>query len=88
MENNDAVEAGLFGTYTETGTTAFTAATGRSLGYLKVMEAATFSVFTELNGSGDAMTGFAVPAETVLRGFITAFTLTSGKVRGHYNGTN
>lgn len=83
MELFDMESAGLFGVVTETGTTAVTG----NFAIIHCLTAATFSLFTETNGSGDAMTGFAVPAGTVLRGRITAFTLTSGAVRAHKAGT-
>lgn len=67
------------GTVTETGTTAVTG----SFKAITVLEAATFSVFTETGATGDAMTGFAIPAGVTLFGNITAFTLTSGKVRAY-----
>ena len=52
---------------------------------IQVLSDATFSAFTENGSSGDVMTGFAIPAGTVLyNGLgITAFTLTSGKVRAY-----
>lgn len=45
-----------------------------------VFAAATFTLFTMPSNSGDAMTGFAVPAGTWIYGSITAFTMSSGKV--------
>ena len=52
---------------------------------IQVLSDATFSAFTENGSSGDVMTGFAIPAGTVIyNGLgITAFTLTSGKVRAY-----
>lgn len=50
---------------------------------IQVLEDATFSVFTESGASGQAMTGFAVQAGITLFGHITAYTLTSGKVRAY-----
>lgn len=69
------------GVVTETGTTAVTG----DFYAIQVLEAATFSVFTELAASGDAMTGFAIPAGTwIYNGQgIKAFTLSSGKVRAY-----
>lgn len=69
------------GVVTETGTTAVTG----SFYAIQVLAEATFSAFTETGGSGDAMTGFAIPAGTILyNGLgITAFTLSSGKVRAY-----
>ncbi len=72
---------GLSGVYTETGTTAVTG----DFCLIQILEAATFSVLTEttaITGS-DAMTGFSIPANTILVGKFSAFTLTSGKVRAH-----
>ena len=48
---------------------------------IQVLEAATFSLLTEINVSGDPMTGFSIPAGVTLKGKFTAFTLTTGKVR-------
>lgn len=52
---------------------------------IQVLSDATFSTLTENGSSGDVMTGFAIPAGTVIyNGLgITAFTLTSGKVRAY-----
>ena len=69
------------GVVTETGTTAVTG----DFYAIQVLEAATFTTFTENASSGDAMTGFSVPAGTILyngKG-ITAFTMSSGKVRAY-----
>lgn len=69
------------GIVVETGTTAVTG----DFFAIQVLEAANFSTFTENATSGDAMTGFSIPAGTLLyngKG-ITAFTLTSGKVRAY-----
>ena len=66
---------------TETGTTAVTG----DFYAIQVLEAATFTTFTENAGDGDAMTGLSIPAGTLLyngKG-ITAFTLSSGKVRAY-----
>lgn len=79
MELYDMESAGLFGVVTETGTTAITG----NFAQIQCLAATTFSLLTETNGSGDAMTGFAVPAGTTIRGRFTAFTLTSGAVRAH-----
>lgn len=69
------------GVVVETGTTAIT---GKFYA-IQVLEDAQFSVLTENASSGDSMTGFTVPAGTILyNGLgITAFTLTSGKVRAY-----
>ena len=69
------------GVVTETGTTAVTG----DFYAIQVLEAATFTTFTENGASGDAMTSFSVPAGTLLyngKG-ITAFTMSSGKVRAY-----
>ncbi len=69
------------GVVVETGTDAVT---GKFYA-IQVLSDATFSAFTENGSSGDVMTGFAIPAGTVIyNGLgITAFTLTSGKVRAY-----
>ena len=69
------------GVVVETGTDAIT---GKFYA-IQVLADATFSTFTENGSSGDVMTGFAIPAGTVIyNGLgITAFTLTSGKVRAY-----
>lgn len=50
---------------------------------IQVLEDANFSTFTEAGAAGQAMTGFVVPAGTVIFGRITAYTLASGKVRAY-----
>lgn len=69
------------GVVVETGTDAVT---GKFYA-IQVLADATFSAFTENGKTGDVMTGFAIPAGTVIyNGLgITAFTLTSGKVRAY-----
>lgn len=67
------------GVIVESGTSAITG----DFCAIQVLVAATFTVFTENNSSGDVMTGFAIPAGTILRGHITAFTMSSGTVRAH-----
>jgi hypothetical protein len=69
------------GVVVETGTDAVT---GKFYA-IQVLSDATFSAFTENGKIGDVMTGFAIPAGTVIyNGLgITAFTLTSGKVRAY-----
>lgn len=69
------------GVIIETGTTAVSG----DFYAIQVLEAATFTTFTENGAGGDAMTGFSVPAGTLLyngKG-ITAFTMSSGKVRAY-----
>lgn len=69
------------GIVNETGTTAVTG----DFYAVQVLDAATFTTFTENNASGDAVTGFSIPAGTILYNGngITAFTLSSGKVRAY-----
>ena len=61
-----------------------TAVTGKFYA-IQVLADANFAVFTENGKSGDPMTGFTIPAgTTIMNGLgITAFTLTSGKVRAY-----
>lgn len=69
------------GVVVESGTTAVTG----DFYAIQVLVAATFTTFTENAASGDAMTGFEVPAGTILyngKG-ITAFTLSAGTVRAY-----
>jgi hypothetical protein len=47
------------------------------------LTATTFAALTDSLATGDALTGVALPAGTVLRGRFTAFTLTSGAVRAY-----
>ena len=77
-----ADRTGNFGVVVETGTTAVTG----SFSMVQILEDATFTVFIETGVTGDAMTGFSIPAGTVLAGNITAFTLSSGKVRAYKAG--
>ena len=83
--NNNVQIAGhtgaALGVVVETGATAVT---GKFYA-IQVLSDATFSAFTENGKTGDVMTGFAIPAGTVIyNGLgITAFTLTSGKVRAY-----
>lgn len=69
------------GVVVETGTTAVTG----QFSSIQVLADATFTTFTENGKSGDDMTGFVVPAGTILfNGLgITAFTMSSGAVRAH-----
>lgn len=69
------------GVVVETGTTAIT---GKFYA-VQVLADAQFSTFTENAKTGDAMTGFTIPAGTILyNGLgITAFTLSSGAVRAY-----
>ena len=68
---------GQGGTYTESGTTAWT-------GYavaIQCLTDTTFAVFTEVNGDGDPLTAQVFLAGSIIYGNITAMTLTSGMVR-------
>lgn len=71
--------SGFNGAVTETGTTAVTG----DFSHIQVLADAVFATFTERLGSGDAMTGFTIAVGTVITGRISAFTLTSGKVRAY-----
>lgn len=72
----------LYGSVTEVGTTAVTG----QFTQIHCITASTFSLLTDLTGSGDAATGFAYPAGFVLHGNFTAFTLSSGSVRAYVAG--
>ncbi len=76
MTNN--IEKQSFGENGAVVITSSTPATG-SFCALQVLEEANFSAISwpELEGS---LTGFPIPAGTVIYGQITAFTLSSGKV--------
>ncbi len=50
---------------------------------IQVLEDANFSAFSEAGASGQAMTGFVIPAGVAIFGRITGYTLASGKVRAH-----
>lgn len=65
--------------------TATTSAVTGKFYAIQVLESATFSAFTENGASGDVMTGFSIPAGTILyNGLgITAFTLSAGRVRAY-----
>lgn len=66
-------------------TTNTTAVTGL-FSSVQILEDATFTVFTETGSEGQAMTGFSIPAGVTLYGKITAYTLSSGKVRAYKAG--
>jgi len=74
---------GSAGCIVETGTTAVTG----NFYAIQVMNDATFSLLTDTTATGDAMTGFAIPAGMTIYGNFTAFTLTSGKVRAYTKAT-
>ena len=50
---------------------------------IQVLEDANFSAFAEAGASGQAMTGFVIPAGVAISGRITGYTLASGKVRAY-----
>jgi hypothetical protein len=71
-------EFGQRGVIVETGTTALT---GLDAYAIQLLADTTFATLTEDNRTGDAMTGFAIPAGMILYGNFRAVTLTSGAVR-------
>jgi len=84
MQNNVNIAGAAgacHGVVVETGTTAVT---GKFYA-IQVLTDTVFSLLTENSKSGDAMTGFTIPAgTTIINGLgITAFTLTSGRVRAY-----
>ena len=81
----DPVSGKAFGKGGENGVTVTTNTTAVTCSFTatQVLADATFSVFTETGATGQAMTGFVVTAGTILFGRITAYTLTSGKVRAY-----
>lgn len=74
----------ITGNFGATVTTNTTAVTGR-FSAIQVLEDATFSAFTE-QADGQAMTGFSIPAGTVIAGNINGYTLSAGKVRAYKAG--
>jgi hypothetical protein len=84
MQNNVNIAGAAgacHGVVVKTGTTAVT---GKFYA-IQVLTDTVFSLLTENSKSGDAMTGFTIPAgTTIINGLgITAFTLTSGRVRAY-----
>lgn len=71
-------EFGQRGVIVETGTSALTGLDAYAIQLLADTE---FATLTESNKTGDNMTGFSIPAGTVLFGNFSAVTLTSGAVR-------
>jgi hypothetical protein len=71
-------EFGQRGVIVETGTTALT---GIDAYAIQMLADTTFATLTEDNRTGDAMTGFAIPAGVVMFGNFSAVTLTSGAIR-------
>lgn len=82
MNEGQKREFGQHGVVVETGTTAITG----NFVAIQVLNDATFSAFAENSASGDAMTGFSIPAGITIFGDITGFTLSAGKVRAHIKG--
>lgn len=83
MDLYDQESAGLFGVVTTTGT----GAVAGNFALIHCLTATTFTTFTETNGSG-AMTDFAVPAGTIIRGRITNYECSGGNtVRAHRAGS-
>lgn len=80
MTTYERQELGLAGSINETGTTAHT---GLDVAEIHCLTATTFAALEDSLATGDAITGVALPAGTVLRGRFTAFTLTSGAVRAY-----
>lgn len=80
IESNPIANAefGQRGVIIETGTTALT---GLDAYAIQLLADTTFATLTEDNRTGDAMTGFAIPAGMILYGNFRAMTLTSGAVR-------
>lgn len=69
---------GLSGAVTTIDTSAITG----NFQAIQILTDAQFSTFTETDGTG-SMTGFVIPAGTVIYGKITAYTLTSGRIRAY-----
>lgn len=63
--------------------TTNTSAVAGTFAAIQVLADATFSALAELGATGQAMTGFVIPAGTTLYGKFTGYTLTSGKVRAY-----
>lgn len=80
MENNPQMvaEFGQGGVVVETGTTQMVG----PFYAIQILEAATFSEWTEEGDSGDAMTGFSMDPQIIF-GNITTCTPSAGKVRGY-----
>jgi hypothetical protein len=79
LGNNSTAVTGLMGEnggIVETGTTAVTG----DFSAIQCLEDTVFSLLTRPAFSGDALTGVTFVAGTILYGYCTAFTLTSGKV--------
>lgn len=63
-------------------TTTDTSAVTGEFTAITILADAIFSTFTERNATG-AMTSITIPAGVTIFGSITAYTLTSGKVRAY-----
>lgn len=81
MEEMKRAEIGQYGLVYESGTTALT-------GVFFKIHCITETTFDTLTGnqSGDAMTGVAFAAGTIIYGRFTAITLTSGSILAYRNG--
>lgn len=77
MTRFEIQESGEPGVIYETGTTALT---GLDVHKIVCLTATQFATLTDAYASGDAITGIAFPAGTVLRGKYSAVTLASGAV--------
>lgn len=80
FHNDLQANFGQRGVTVESGTTAVTG----DFYAVQILADTTFTTFTEDNASGDAMTGFSIPAGTVLFGTITALTASSGTFRAYH----
>lgn len=75
-EKQNYGEAGIVNRTTTTATTG-------DFCRIQCLTQTTFAALTDTLATGDALTGFAIPAGTELQGKFTAFTLTSGAVRAY-----
>ena len=73
---------GLRGNINETGTTAHT---GVEVSEIVCLTQTVFAALTDelTDSTSDSLVGVTLPAGTVLKGYFTAFTLTSGAVRAY-----
>jgi len=81
MYNSTAL--GQFGAEVITDTAA---RTSKNYAAITVLSAAEFSTLTGVDLTGNAITGFSIPAGITLLGRFTAVTLTSGRVIAYNNG--
>jgi len=80
MDTTSRHLTGQTGVIVETGTTGYA---NLNCYTIQILADTVFAIFTEEGATGDAMTGFTISAPTEICGRITAFQLTSGKVRAH-----